>query len=207
VQNLELLLRQPQLSPITDYLATHPKITDKTLFVVWRGANDLLNATSTDDVIDAGLNQTLNIQRLIDAEATHFIVPNLPPLGLVPRLNGSSATSVPATQAAELYNEVLAGGVAFLRGFDRRRHIEVAQLDVFALFDRIVADPAKYSLVNVTDSSQGMAVDPDTYLFWDGLHPSTRGHNILAEKAAKVLARSHAESVDEFAVDSAEAKH
>ena len=31
---------------ISDYLATHPKIDDKTLFVVWAGANDVINATS-----------------------------------------------------------------------------------------------------------------------------------------------------------------
>jgi phospholipase/lecithinase/hemolysin len=175
---------------ITDYLATHPKINDKTLFVVWGGANDLLNATSEDDVIDAGINQTLNIQRLIDAGATQFIVPNLPPLGLVPRLNGSPTTSVPATSAAKLYNEVLGGGIALLRDFNSRRHLNLSQLDVFDLFDEIVATPSKFSLVNVTASSQGMAVDPDTFLFWDDLHPTTHGHNILAVTAAQLLAQN-----------------
>jgi phospholipase/lecithinase/hemolysin len=174
---------------ITDYLSTHPNITDKTLFVVWGGANDLLNATSTDDVIDAGINQGLNIQRLIDAGATQFIVPNLPPLGLVPRLNGSPSTSVPATEAAELFNEVLASDVDLLRDFNHDKHLFLAQLDVFALFNRIIAAPSRFSLANVTESSQGADVDPDTYLFWDGLHPTTRGHNILAVHAGKVLAR------------------
>jgi len=174
---------------VTNYLATHPKIDDKTLFVIWGGANDLLNATSDDDVIDAGINQAIHIQRLIDAGATQFIVPNLPPLGLVPRLNGSPTTSVPATEAAELYNEVLAGGIAVVRDFNRRKNINLAQLDVFALFNQIVADPAEYALVNVTTSSQAAAVDPDTYLFWDGLHPTTRGHNILAIAAGKLLAQ------------------
>jgi len=181
---------------ITDYLATHPKITDKTLFVVWGGANDLLNATSTDDVIDAGINQAINIQRLIDAGATRFIIPNLPPLGLIPRLNGSPTTSVPATEAAELFNEVLGGGIDVLRAFNSHKHVKLAQLDVFALFNKIVADPAKYSLVNVTDSSQGIAVDPDTYLFWDDLHPTTRGHNILAVTAGKVIAKDDASRED-----------
>jgi phospholipase/lecithinase/hemolysin len=175
---------------ITDYLATHPKINDKTLFVVWGGANDLLNATSEDEVIDAGINQTLNIQKLIDAGATQFIIPNLPPLGLVPRLSGSPATSVPATAAAKLYNEVLGGGIALLRDFNFGRHLNLSQLDVFDLFDEIVAAPSKFSLVNVTASSQGMPVDPDTFLFWDDLHPTTHGHNILAVTAARVLAQN-----------------
>jgi phospholipase/lecithinase/hemolysin len=192
---------------ITDYLATHPRINDKTLFVVWGGANDILNATSEDDIIDAGINQTLNIQRLIDAGATQFIIPNLPPLGSVPRLNGSPTTSVPATEAAALYNEVLAGGVDLLHDLYHRKHLQLSQLDVYSLFNKIIAAPAKYSLDNVTDSSQGTAVDPDTFLFWDGLHPTTHGHNILADTAARVLADSHARFAEELAAEPALAAH
>ena len=176
---------------ISTYLETHPRIDDQTLFVIWGGANDVLEATSEDDVINAGFNQTLNIQRLIDAGATQFIVPNLPPLGLVPRLNGSPTTSVPATEASELYNEVLHSGLHLLRELNCHKHVNLASLDVFALFDDIVASPSSYSLVNVSASSQGIDVDPDTYLFWDGLHPTTHGHNILAVTADKVLADSH----------------
>ena len=40
----------------------------------------------------------------------------------------------------------------------------------------------------MTASSQGMAVDPDTFLFWDDLHPTTRGHNILAQTAFGMIA-------------------
>jgi len=172
---------------ISDYLATKPKITGKTLFVVWGGANDLLQATSESDIIDAGINQAINIQTLIDAGATRFIIPNLPPLGLVPRLNGSPTTSVPATQASALYNEILSLAITVIRDFNHGKHLELAQLDVFSLFNKIVASPSKYSLVNVTASSQGVPVDPDTYLFWDDLHPTTRGHNILATTAAKLV--------------------
>ena len=208
---------------ITDYLATHPKITDKTLFVVWGGAIDVLYATSSDDVIGAGINQTFNIQRLIDAGATQFIIPNLPPLGSVPLLNGSTATSVPATEESILYNDVLSSGLALLRDANHGKHVHLQRLDVFALFNQIVAAPSSYALVNVTASSQGMAVDPDTYLFWDGLHPTTHGHNILAVTAGKVIARSQcwdrsasgdrsltdspADCSEEFALDPAESKH
>jgi len=173
---------------ITDYLSTHPKITKKTLFVVWGGANDLLQATSSIDVIDAGINQTLNIQRLIDAGATQFLVLNLPPLGLIPRLNGSPSAAATATEASTVYNDVLAGGVALLRDFYWYKSLKISQLDVFTLFDKIVAAPATFSLANVTSSSQAMPVDPDMYLFWDDLHPTTHGHNILAEMAGELLA-------------------
>jgi outer membrane lipase/esterase len=172
---------------ITDYLATSPVISDRTLFVVWGGAIDILYATSTDDVIKADINQLTNIQRLIDAGATQFIIPNLPPLGLVPRLNGSPTTSIPATKESVLYNQLLRTGLDILHDFNRRKHLRVAQLDVFALFNQIVASPSSYSLADVTTSSQGIpTIDPDTFLFWDDLHPTTRGHNILALTAAGI---------------------
>jgi outer membrane lipase/esterase len=172
---------------ITDYLATHPKIDDKTLFVVWGGANDVINATSKKDIINAAVNQAINIQRLIDAGATQFIVPNLPNLGAVPRFNGSPATSVPATAAAVLFNTVLKAGVDLVTLFNPGK--KIVQFDVFGLITKVLASPAKYGLVNVTGSAQGISViNPDTYLFWDDLHPTTKGHNILAQAAGSLLA-------------------
>jgi phospholipase/lecithinase/hemolysin len=179
---------------ITDYLATHPVINNRTLFVVWGGANDLLNATSADDVFKAGVNQVTNIQRLIDAGATQFIIPNLPPLGLIPRLNGSPTDSVAATAASVLFNQILRTGVDVLHDFNFGKHLHFVQLDVFALFSHIIASPSKYSLTDVTTSSQGIpTVDPDTYLFWDDLHPTTRGHNILATTLAGMIEGKTAE--------------
>ena len=100
---------------ITDYLATSPEITDKTLFAVWGGSNDILAANSADDIIKAVIAQAINIQRLIDAGATQFIIPNIPPLGSTPLLNGSPKTSIPATAAAVLYNQALAAALSILR--------------------------------------------------------------------------------------------
>jgi outer membrane lipase/esterase len=177
---------------ITDYLATHPVINDRTLFVVWGGANDLLSATSADDVFKAGVNQVTNIQRLIDAGATHFIIPNLPPLGSIPRLNGSPTDSVAATAASILFNQILRTGVDVLHDFNFGKHLHFVQLDVFSLFNHIIASPSSYSLADVTTSSQAVpTIDPDTYLFWDDLHPTTRGHNILATTLAGLIAREH----------------
>jgi phospholipase/lecithinase/hemolysin len=174
---------------ITDYLATNPKITKKTLFVVWGGAIDLLYATSTNDVIAAGINQLTNVQRLIDAGATQFIIPNLPPLGSVPRLSGTPAVAASATEASALYNVILGLGVDILKSFDPEKHVKLRVLDVFNIFDKVIASPKKYELVDVTTSSQGnYLVDPDTYLFWDDLHPTTHGHNILATAALKLIA-------------------
>ena len=173
---------------VTDYLATHPRINNKTLFIVWGGANDVLTATSPTQIVNAAIQEILDIQRLIAAGATQIMVLNLPPLGLTPRLNASLATSGPANAAAALYNSWLATGVSVLNDFYRWRHVAVYPVNVFALFNQIAADPAAASLANITNPAQGnFTVNPDTYLFWDDLHPTTRGHNLLAEAALKAL--------------------
>jgi len=173
---------------ITDYLSTHPKINSKTLFVVWGGSNDVLNATSPTQVVTAAIQETLDIQRLIAAGATQILVLNLPPLGLTPRLNGSLTASQTANAASALYNSWLGTGTAVLRDFYRWRHVAIYQVNVFSLFTEIVANPGAVSLGNITDSAQNnFAVNPDTYLFWDDLHPTTRGHNLVSEAALQAL--------------------
>ncbi len=126
---------------ITDYLATSPVISNRTLFVVWGGANDILNATSLDDVIKASIEETKDIQRLVDAGATQFIVPNLPPLGLVPRLNGSPTTSIPATTASIVYNEFLKASLTLLQDFSFGKRLRFRQLDVFLCSTRSLRRP------------------------------------------------------------------
>ncbi|HEV2327065.1 MAG TPA: SGNH/GDSL hydrolase family protein [Terracidiphilus sp.] len=176
---------------ITDYLSTRPKIDNHTLVVIWGGADDLLNATSVNDVVDAAVRETFNIQRLIQAGATQILVPNLPPLGLTPRFNGSPSEQVTASAASALFNSYLALGVSLLRDLYAQKHVRIYQLDVFKLMGSIVASPTSYSLSDVKDAAQGnYLVNPDTYLFWDDLHPTTRGHNILAGAAESVLSHS-----------------
>jgi phospholipase/lecithinase/hemolysin len=177
---------------ITHYLATHPKIDDKTLFVVWGGAIDVLYATSSKEVVDAAVTQSENVERLIEAGATQFVVPNLPPLGAVPRINGTGAASVAAAdQASVLYNATLAQGLNLVNLLNSGRRLKLYPLDVYALFTDVIAKPSAYGMVNVTGSSQGVyPLNPDTYLFWDDLHPTTHGHNILAATADAAIVQN-----------------
>jgi len=148
----------------------------------------VLNATSPTQVVDAAIQETLDIQRLIAAGATQILVLNLPPLGLTPRLNGSLAASQTANAAAVLYNSWLRTGVTVLNDFYRWRRVSIYPVNVFSVFTQIVSDPSAFSLSNASSPAQGnFAVNPDTYLFWDDLHPTTRGHNLLADAALKAL--------------------
>ena len=85
-------------------------------------------------------------------------------------------------------NTTLDAGVGFLPLLNFGKHLTIHKLDVYSLLHQIAATPSNYGLVNATDSSQGMIfVDPDQYLFWDDLHPTTRGHNLLGQAARETI--------------------
>lgn len=180
---------------IATYLAGHPRVDRSTLYVVWGGANDVLQATTPQAVIDAAARQTENIQRLVRAGATRILIVNLPPLGLTPRLNGSPVTAIPATEASILFNSTLAAGVDFLSFFDSEQRLRLYQLDVFTVLSKVVAAPGSYGFLDATHKSRGLLpVNPDNFLFWDDLHPTTHGHNVLALEALKLVSPSQCES-------------
>lgn len=181
---------------ISDYLQTHPNIGKNTLFVVWGGANNVFAAllspnlaTTSTDIFTAAYQETLDIQRLIQAGATQILVPNLPPLGLTPRLNTSTTTILAGNAAAQLYNQDLAMGISILKDTYRGRHVSFYQLDVYDLMKQVVASPTTYSLTNATDSADMQLSDPDNFLFWDSIHPTTAGHHIMADAALQLLSK------------------
>ncbi len=181
---------------VTDYLATNPTITSNTLFVVWGGANDLLAATTTADITNAASREIALVQRLITAGATDIIVPNLPPLGLIPRLNGNPTAANPATASAQAFNQVLAFMLTQLPAANSGKTLHLYPLDIFTLFNTVVGPPLAPGFTNVTAMSQGNAtVNPDTYLFWDDLHPTTYGHSVIAASAFRLLGPSVATTV------------
>ena len=170
---------------VADYLATKPAISNKTLYVVWGGANDLLSATTPAAISAAATQEISVVQTLIAAGATDFIVPNLPPLGLIPRLNMNVAAAAQATAAATAFNQVLAAGLGGLPAANTGKTLHLYPLDVFTLLNSVVANPAANGLTNVTASSQGqITVNPDTFLFWDDLHPTTTGHHLISVAAS-----------------------
>ena len=173
---------------ITNYLATHPKIDDKTLFIVWAGTNDLLAVTSPAQVPEAAIEESIDVQRLLEAGATQIVVPNLPALGKTPQVAAGGPTSVAAAnQATIAFNDTLSTSLDILELFYFSKHPSIYRLDVYTLFNKIIANPASFGITNVTAPAQETAVNPDTYLFWDGLHPTTKAHNLLALDTALLM--------------------
>ena len=73
--------------------------------------------------------------------------------------------------------------------------ITIARLDAFRLLNDIVATPAAFGLTEIASPCLTPSVPPftcgtpDEYLFWDGIHPSSATHAIIADEAASVLLR------------------
>lgn len=159
---------------VPDYLGDAGGVADPgALYVIMAGGNDAFSAVSP---ATAAGNVITAISSLSAAGAQYFLVSNLPDLSLVPAAYGSAAA-----QAFSLsFNASLASGLAGLSG------PTLFLLDLYAGVNDVVANPASYGLTNVnTPCWNGVSAcaTPDTYLFWDTLHPTTAGHGLIAEVA------------------------
>ena len=203
---------KPSLSEqVDDLLVADPD----DLHVVWIGANDLLNVDLDDPVADqylrvkqvvAAIND--NIDELYSRGARKFLVFDLPPLGATPLATAtlSSADIAQLNILSAFFNTQLAEEMDKAR-FDNR-NIDIFEFDIHALFDDAIANPGSYGLTNVTDSATPfdtvgnfffpaglatgpppMGVDPDDYLFYDGLHATSVVHSILASEVATAFAQ------------------
>ena len=174
---------------VNDYLASHSP-DPNALYIIWGGGNDLF-----DDYSPTSVNDTANrvgglIMRLANAGARNFLVPNVPPLGAVPNSFGDPNRVAGLDLASANYraqlNSVVASVVSSYAGNGITIH--VYGLDVWLDLIRVLGQPLRYGFVNTTVPAQGQSgVNPDTYLFWDDIHPTTGGHHQLASGANRLL--------------------
>ncbi len=178
---------------VTDYLAKNTA-DPAALYIVWGGANDIfVSGTSADDLLltgkQAAKREAALITQLAQAGAVNFLVPNLPPIGNTPRYNASAGDTAAYNAACEAFGTRLTKQVAKVTAALAAQGITVniKTLDVFGLFQRLLANQEAYGLYNITQSAQGESVKADNYLFWDDVHPTTSGHYQLALEAYTVL--------------------
>jgi phospholipase/lecithinase/hemolysin len=180
---------------VGDFLTAQSPDPDA-LFVVFAGANDLIGGQTNMSIPVNRL--ATDIGRLITAGARSLLVPNLPPLGYTPRYNDDAATLATYNARTEQFNAALA---TMLDGLEAGNPaITVYRFDLAALFSEALADPAEFGLTNVTapaapglqpgatsyDTNQ-IAANPNEYLFWDDLHPTTAVHAVFAERVLELF--------------------
>lgn len=201
---------------------TIPRSPD-TIHAFWLGGNDLLNAARASGATPASIAAAGSaamaamrdsIQTLVDATGStggagggpgrvRVLWANVPSLDRTPL-----GASLPLDLRSALRDASLAfraqQGVeaALLRASNPG--LELATLDVFDVFEDVLADPAAFGVTNVTTPilattdftvpgpftptlNVGLDADPDRYAFWDDLHPTARMHALIGERAAMVI--------------------
>lgn len=187
----------------TNYLAANGGRADsRALYSVWGGANDLFaitnaGAPAATTIASAVTSEIGIVTQLRNAGAKYILVATVPDLGLTPAFRAQGA-AVQATGSAlsTTYNTSLFNGLA-------SSGLRVIPLDTFNLLREITASPAAYGFGNITGtacqpqitansltcnpSSYVTPNAPNTYLFADGVHPTSRAHEIVAQYAVSVL--------------------
>lgn len=188
---------------IDELLHATPTLNPNAVYAVWIGANDifvnvgaagagLLNAFQVQTNVTAAATDTLaQIARLRNAGARRIMVFNLPDIGQTPE--GRSTPSAPYSALSGLFNSTLQAGLASL-------NVDIIPINVFGLFNEVIANPASFGLTNATTpacttpsalncttATLVAANAGQTFAFADSVHPTPAGHQIIADYAASII--------------------
>jgi phospholipase/lecithinase/hemolysin len=172
------------------------------LYIIWAGTNDYLsyffggnpNPTNTVGNLSAALTS------LVTNGAKDVMVVNLPDLGKLPFANFDSQRSNLFNTFSSTHNSILN---TTLKSFRQQLSpdINIIELNVNSLFDRIITAPDEFGFTNVTNSciskdlsvvpidvpTQQVLCNPEKFLFWDEVHPTTTTHKLIRELALSAL--------------------
>ena len=183
---------------ISSYLADFPKTSARTLVAIEIGGNDvrdaLVAAASGQDpspyIANALGSLSTSIIQLYGYGAQKFLVLNVADIGKTPAVRALGPVAVGVAGAlSKAYNDGLTVAVSNLAAAG----INVRILDVYTTLNNVVADPEQYGFLNVTDACitpnqpPFACAQPDTYVFWDGIHPTKALHAIVAQQAIAVI--------------------
>ncbi len=153
------------------------------LFLVWGGPNDFasLSPTTTPAQINATVNTAVSdivdIVNSLRAEGVkNILVPGMADLGFAPAYSSlGTQVALEADAATQAFNAALESSLP----------AGVSYFDTNGVLQTILADPGKYGFTNTTDAcyvaGKSLCSDPNSYLFFDDLHPTTSADTILAD--------------------------
>jgi phospholipase/lecithinase/hemolysin len=174
---------------VSDYLAARA-IDPSALYIVWGGGNDLFDDDSDSSVTATAARASMLVSRLASAGAKYILVENVPPLGTIPKYSGDTAKINSLDNAALKYRAELDSDLNATVSMLAAQSLTptIYRHDAWRGTVEIYVNPAADGFVDVRNSSQGKSeVDPDQYLYWDDIHPTTAGHYQIAKGANKTL--------------------
>ncbi|NEO24192.1 MAG: SGNH/GDSL hydrolase family protein [Moorea sp. SIO4A5] len=180
-----------QVAGFTNDLIVSDQIADpNALYILWSGANDYRSVDPPNPTQVVGNIQTA-VNSLYNFGARNFLVLNLPDLGKIPRsLRLGSLLSTGFTDLTDQHNSLLDSTVNVLS--QSLADINLISLDANNLFNQVLTNPGNFGFTNVTGTCLDEATfiacaNPDEFVFWDSIHPSTASHQILAESTIALL--------------------
>jgi phospholipase/lecithinase/hemolysin len=167
-----------------DYLMANT-IDPAALYIVWGGGNDLRSDDSEASAMASADRITGLVNRLAQEGAQYIMVPNLPPVGNIPRYSAEPARMLALNRASIIFRDRLASDLTALQADLAAQGLTptLYPIDVWTNTIRIMTYPDRYGFTDVGRSSQGANVNPDQYIYWDDVHPTTAAHYWLAKSA------------------------
>ncbi|HLO88361.1 MAG TPA: SGNH/GDSL hydrolase family protein [Nostocaceae cyanobacterium] len=194
--SLTLNLNFPNLPGLTQqlqkFLDTNQQADAQALYVISGGTNDYLGA-GVQDANQPVSNLVNAVQSLAQRGAKNFLIPNLPDLGNLP---GTRDTIFAANFTAITNSHNTALNQAFTSFKQQQPNLKVTLLDANSLVNRAVNSPSTFGYTNVTDSCLNPTIpsicsQPNKYLYWDGFHPTTYTHQVVAGAALAAVPESN----------------
>lgn len=185
------------LRQTNQYLARQagaPSDTDS-LFINWSGGNDvrdLVGNSSPIAVIEQQLDLLFgSLTDILDSGVSQLLVPNLPDLGAIPE-NRGTANQASATAVTQAWND---GLLSRLFDLNNSTTASIYFFDVYSLFDGLLANPSAVGITNTTGQCRSVTLgifenqcsNPETYAFWDEIHPTTKAHSILGWASLQLI--------------------
>ena len=197
--------------------ATGGKASPTALYSLWGGANDIFYSAAAAgagaispqqaqiNIITAAQTEGGMMATLKQAGAQYLLVFNLPNIGATPAAAAQGAAAQQALTGLSLtFNNTLDLAIQQVNP-----GINIIPVNVYGIFNELLANPALYGFTNITTPACGTAPNvtsvqcgpqgsgapftyapgtQNTYLFADGVHPTSGAHAILAQYIESIIA-------------------